>query len=519
MELLTASTILSISLVSLAILVPLLRRKSPPDSGKKWPPGPRCLPFIGSLLHLLTSQPQVSLRDLAKKHGPVMYLRLGQVDTVVISSPSAAQEVLRDNTLTFASRPSILAAEIMTYGNTDMAFAPYGMYWRTMRKLCTVELLSARKVRQFAPIRDSETMTLVRNVQLAGRDGRPVNLATLLVSCANAITAKATLGDGCDAQLKEQFFSAIDVGIRFSGGFCVGDLFPCLWFADIVTGQRRRLRRARGELEDVFGKIVAGCEARRAEKEKTTTTTGTTGDDDLLSVLLRMKGEGGFGFPVSTTNIQSIIMNMFGGGTETTASTVEWIMSELIRNPEMMAKAQTEVRTTFENQSPQDHEARMDKLHYTRMVIKEAMRLHPVVPLLLPRVCHRTCDVDGFVVMEGSKVIVNAWAIARNPEYWGDDADEFRPERFEGRVADYNGSQFEYLPFGSGRRMCPGSNFGMGVLELMLARLLYNFNWSLPAGIRPDELDMDMVVSATARRKNQLHLVAMPYNVPTASTS
>ncbi|CAM0902729.1 unnamed protein product [Alopecurus aequalis] len=479
---LTAATILSISLVSLAILVSLLSRKSTPNSKEKRPPGPRCLPFIGSLLHLLTSQPQAALRDLAKKHGPVMYLRLGQVDTVVISSPAAAQEVLRDSTLTFASRPSLLATEIMCYGNTDMAFAPYGVYWRTMRKLCTVELLSSRKVRQFAPIRDSETMSLVRNVRLAGGDGRPVNLGKLLVSCANAIAAKATFGDGCDAGLQEQFLSAIDVGIKFS---------------------------ARGELDAVFGKIIAGCEARRQEKK-------TTGDDDdhLLSVMLRMKGEGGFELPITTTNIQAIIQDMFTGGTETTSSTVEWIMSELMRNPDVMARAQTEVRGTFENQSPQDHEALMNKLEYTRMVIKEGMRLHPALPLLLPRVCRETCEVGGFEVTAGSRVMVNAWAIARNPEYWGDDGDEFRPERFEGTATDHNGSHFEYLPFGSGRRMCPGSNFGLGMLELILARLLYYFNWSLPAGIRPHELDMDMVVSATARRRNPLHLVATPYNVP-----
>uniref|UniRef100_M8BDR2 Cytochrome P450 99A2 n=1 Tax=Aegilops tauschii TaxID=37682 RepID=M8BDR2_AEGTA len=442
---LSAATLLFLSLVSLIVLLSLLGRKPAPSSRKRQPPGPRRLPFIGSLLHLLTATPQVALRDLARKHGPVMYLRLGQVDTVVISSPAAAQEVLRDNNLNFASRPSLLATEIVGYGNTDIAFAPYGAYWRTLRRLCVVELLSARKV-------------------------------------------------------------VLDT----SGGLCIGDLFPSLRCVDVVTGLQRRLWRARGQLDDVFDRIIAGCEARREEKKKTT----TAGDDDLLSVMLRIKEDGELEFPIGTTNIKAIIVDLFTAGTETTSSTVEWIMSELMRNPEVMAKTQAEVRQTLDNKSPEDHEGQMDKLKYTKMVIKEGMRLHPVVPLLLPRVCQETCNIGGFEVSEGSRIMVNAWAIARSPENWND-AEEFRPERFEDTTVDYNGTQFTYIPFGSGRRMCPGGTFGLAVLELLLARLLYYFDWSLPDGIKPDELDMDMIVGFTTRRRNQLHLVATPYNVPT----
>ncbi|VAH35743.1 unnamed protein product [Triticum turgidum subsp. durum] len=483
MELSTATLLLSISVASLAILASLLSRKSAPSSKRRRPPGPRCLPFIGSLLHLLTSEPQVALRDLAKKHGPVMYLRLGHVDTVVISSPAAAQEVLRDNNLTFASRPSLVATEILCYGNTDIAFAPYGAYWRTLRKICMVELLSARKVRQFAPIRDTEILSLVTNVRAAARGGEP-----------------------------EQFLSAIGVALEYSGGFCVGDLFPSLWFVDVVTGVRRRLWRAHRVLDAVFEKIITRCEARREEKKSTATTGG--GDDDLLSVMLRIKDEDGLEFPISTTNIKAVIVDMFTGGTETTSSAAEWIMSELMRSPEVMAKAQAEVRRTFGNKNPRDHESLIEGLCYTRMVVKEGLRLHPVLPLVLPRVCRETCDVGGFEVTEGTRVLVNVWAIGRSAEHW-QDAEVFRPERFADSTAtDYTGTRYEYLPFGSGRRMCPGGNFAMATLELTVARLLYYFDWSLPNGIRPEELDMDMIVGATARRRNQLHLIAVPYNVP-----
>jgi cytochrome P450 len=210
---------------------------------------------------------------------------------------------------------------------------------------------------------------------------------------------------------------------------------------------------------------------------------------------------------------------MFIAGTETTSSAAEWVMSELIKNPETMAKAQAEVRQAFDNKNPLDHESNVHHLHYLSMVIKETMRLHPPLPLLLPRLCRETCDVGGFEVARGSRVIVNAWALARSPEYWSDDSEEFSPERFEGSVLDYKGTQFEYLPFGSGRRMCPGSGFGLATMELILARLLYYFDWSLPAGMQPLELDMDMTVGATARRSNQLHLMASPYCKVTAKSS
>ncbi|XBI94376.1 hypothetical protein VPH35_031023 [Triticum aestivum] len=487
---LSAATLLFLSLLSVIILFSLLGRKPTPSSRKRQPPGPRRLPFIGSLLHLLTATLQVTLRDLARKHGPLMCLRLGQVDTVVISSPAAGEEVLQDNNLNFASRLSLLSMETVCYGNTDIAFAPYGAYWRTF----------AWKVRQFAPIRDSETLSLISNIRAAaGGSGEPVNLGKLLVSCTNTITAKVTFGDGCDAELQERFLSVIWVVLDTSGRFCIGDLFPSLRFMDIVTGLQRRLWQARGQLDDVFNRIIAGCEAQRQEKE----TAATTGDNDLLSVMLRIKEEGELEFPIGTTNIKAIIVDLFTAGTEITSSIVEWIMSELMRNPAVMAKTQAEVRQTLDNKSPEDHGGRMDKLECTKMVIKEDMRLHPVVPLLLPRVCWDTCNIGGFEVSKGSRIMVNAWAIAGSPENWNDVDDGLQRHTFM------------YIPFRSGRRMCPGGTFGLAVLELLLARLLYCFDWSLSDEIKPDDLDMGMIVGSTTRRRNQLHLVATPYNVPT----
>ncbi|KAL6643061.1 hypothetical protein ACP70R_021242 [Stipagrostis hirtigluma subsp. patula] len=474
-------------------------------------PGPWGFPFVGSIHHVLTSQPHAALRDLADKHGPVMRLRLGQVDTVVVSSPAAAQAVLRDHDLSFASRPKLLAAEIICYGSLDVAFAPYGAYWRAMRKIATAELLGARRVTQFAAIRDGETLALVREVRAAG-GGEAVNLGELLVSCTNSIAAMATFGDRCSRERKERFVEAMGVALSSSSGFCVSDLFPSLSLLDIVAGTRRRLRRVHRQVDQVLDEIIAECEARR----KSVVVQGEEGggEDDLLSVMLRIRDEGEFDIPITTTNIKAIIVDLFTAGTDTISTAAEWVMSELMRNPEVMAKAQAEVRQAFDNKNPCDHESHMDHLPYTRMAIKEAMRLHPPVPLLLPRLCRETCDVGGFEVAKGSRLIINSWATARSPDYW-DDAHEFRPERFEKIVVDYKGTKFNYLPFGGGRRICPGTSFALATMELIVARLLYYFDWSLPARTQPKELDMDVTVGATAKRSNQLHLVSLPYKETT----
>ncbi|CAO2179242.1 unnamed protein product [Urochloa humidicola] len=277
----------------ISLLIILASRSGFEKRWRRRPPGPWGLPFVGSIHHMLTSQPQAALRDLASKHGPVMYLRLGQVDAVVISSASAAEEVLRANDLSFASRPSLLGGEIACYGNLDIAFAPYGAYWRALRKLCAVELLGASKVRELAPVRDTETMALVREVAARARcssssgggGGGAVNLRGLLVSCASSVTGLAAFGDRCGGELMEQFLSAVSVVISNISGFCVSDLFPSLRLVDALTGTRRRLWRARRQLDDVLDRIIAESDARRKERE----AKDVGGDDDLLSIMLRIR--------------------------------------------------------------------------------------------------------------------------------------------------------------------------------------------------------------------------------------
>lgn len=207
------------------------------------------------------------------------------------------------------------------------------------------------------------------------------------------------------------------------------------------------------------------------------------------------------------------VQDMFAGGTGTSASALEWAMSELMRNPAVMKKLQGQIREAFHGKAVvMEADLQASNLRYLKLVIKEALRLHPPAPLLVPRESIDTCELDGYTIPAKSRVIVNVWAIGRHPKYW-DDAEEFKPERFDDGAIDFMGGSYKFIPFGSGRRMCPGFNYGLASMELVLVAMLYHFDWSLPVGVK--EVDMEEAPGLGVRRRSPLLLCATPF-VPAA---
>lgn len=196
---------------------------------------------------------------------------------------------------------------------------------------------------------------------------------------------------------------------------------------------------------------------------------------------------------------------MFGAGSETSATTLKWAMAELMRNPRVMRKAQDEVRGALAGHDKVTEDSLVN-LRYLRLVIKETLRLHPPAPLLLPRECRSPCQVLGYDVPRGTMVLVNAWAIGRDPALW-DAPEDFVPERFEESGRDFKGMDFEFIPFGAGRRICPGMAFGLAHIELALAALLFHFDWKLPEGMVAEEMDMAEAVAITAPPRSDLVLL------------
>lgn len=200
---------------------------------------------------------------------------------------------------------------------------------------------------------------------------------------------------------------------------------------------------------------------------------------------------------------------MFAAGTETSSTTVNWTMSELLKNPYVLAKAQAEVREALGGKETIE-ESDVRALKYLKLVIKETLRLHPPVPLI-PRVCREECEVDGYTIPVKTKLIVNNWAMGRDPNNWHQ-PQKYMPERFQDNSIDYLGANYQYLPFGSGRRICPGIAFGLANVELPLAQLLYHFDWALPTGIKSTDLDMAEAEGLAVGRKLDLIVIPTPYN-------
>lgn len=490
----------------LALLLPLLVLKLKKNrvnngAGQRLPPGPWRLPVIGSLHHLLRS-PLVhrAMADLARHlDAPLMYLRLGEVPVVVASSPDAAREFMKTHDVNFATRPWNRTIQIMMADGQGLVFARYGPLWRQLRKISILELLSARRVQSFRRVREDEVGRLVAAIA-ATPPGEAVNVSERIAVLIMDSAMRTMMGDRFER--REEFLEEMAEGIKITSGFNLGDLFPSSRLASFVSGTARRAEANHRKNFELMDCAIRQHKERRAAMAAA--ADGAVDEEDLVHVLLRIQKEGGLEVPLTMGIIKAVILDLFGAGSETSANTLQWAMSELMRNPRVMQKAQAELRNILQGK-PTVTEDDSANLKYLKLVIKETLRLHPVVPLLLPRECRETCKVMGYDIPKGTIVFVNVWAIGRDPKYW-DDAETFKPERFDGGAVDFKGTDFEFIPFGAGRRMCPGMAFAQASMELALATLLYHFDWELPIGVSPSDLDMTEEMGITVRRKNDLYL-------------
>ncbi|KAI9116302.1 hypothetical protein K1719_012469 [Acacia pycnantha] len=340
---------------------------------------------------------------------------------------------MKKHDTTFACRPGLIASKIIN-NNMDIGFAPYGNYWRQLRKICTLE---------------SQTLELT-----------------------NFITARAAFGAKTKGKNVEEILSAMKRTLELASGFSIADLLPSLKILQVITGIKAKIDRVNKEIDT-----------------------------------MRIQRENDLEIPLTLDNIKSVILDVFLGGIETSATTVEWSMSELLKNPNTMKKAQEEVRRVYRSKGYVD-ESEVHQLKYVDAVIKETLRLHPPLPLLLPRENQESCEINGYELPPKTRVIINDWAIGRDPKYWNE-PEKFDPERFLNSPTDYNfkGTEFEYIPFGSRRRICPEISFATvaQIIEFMLASLLYHFDWKLPEGLKPEELEMDEDFGSAVRRKNYLN--------------
>ncbi|CAL9137183.1 unnamed protein product [Musa textilis] len=469
------------------------------------PPGPRPWPIIGNL-NLIGSLPHRSLHALSQKYGPLMCLRFGSFPVVVGSSVEAARFFLKTHDICFVSRPKTAAGKYTTYNYSDITWSPYGAYWRQARRMCLLELFSAKRLESYEYIRVEEVRALLRG--LFESAGTPVLLKDHLSTVSLNVICRMVLGkkylDQSEAAAivsPEEFKQMLDELFLLNGVMNIGDSIPWLDFLDL-HGYIRRMKKLSKRFDRFLEHVLDEHNQRRRRE----------GDEfvarDMVDVLLQLADDPDLDVKLERHGVKAFTQDLIAGGTESSAVTVEWAISELLKHPEVLEKA-TEELDRVVGRERWVEEKEVHRLPYVESIVKETMRMHPVAPMLVPRLSREHTTFDGYDIAAGTRVLVNVWTIGRDPSIW-DAPEEFRPERFLGSPIDVKGHDFQLLPFGAGRRMCPGYSLGLKVIQLSLANLLHGFKWRLPPGKKAEDLSMEEIFGLSTPRKVPLQAVAEP---------
>ncbi|CAN1729941.1 Cytochrome P450 736A117 [Linum perenne] len=443
---------------------------------KNLPPSPFKLPILGNL-HQLGTHPHRSLQSMSQLHGPIMLLHLGRSPTLVISSPESAKEILKTHDLTFSNRTDSIIARRLLYNYKDLSLSPYGEYWRQMRSICVMQLLSTKKVQSFRLVREEEANLMVERIEnQRNSSGGPVDLGEMFAVMTEDVISRVAFGKKyrkLKDMLKEM---AVLLGI-----FNVADFVPWLGWINRFNGLNARVEKVFNEFDQFLDEVVD----EHVEKRQQGIVDEAEEHKDFVDVLLDAQDDNEL---MDRDSIKAIILDMFGAGSDTTFTALEWAMTEVLKHP----------RVT-------------DKLQQDIAVIKESLRLHPPIPLLVPRASTKDTKVLGYDIAAKTGVLVNAWAIGRDPTAW-EDAEDFKPERFMGSEIDYKGQDFQLIPFGAGRRGCPGITFAAAVLEIAMAALLHKFDWTFPGGAKAEDLDVSEAPGMAVQRKFPLLVFANPHS-------
>lgn len=524
-----ASSFLAVLMATAILLLVLRHGRNSHRHRYRLPPGPKPWPIIGNL-HLLGALPHRSLRELSKRYGPLIQLRLGSFPVVVGSSAETARFFLKTHDAASAGRPRTAAGRHTAYNYSDMLWSPYGAHWRRLRRVCLAELFSAARLGSFEHIRRDEVRALLRGLHDASGIGMPVvvKVKEHLFAATLGMISRMVLGNkyvGKDAgsgsaMEPEEFMRVMEEFFFLNGALNVGDFVPWLGWLDL-QGYVGRMKNVAWALDAFMERVLDEHDARRRLEGDGSFVAKDMAD--VLRLQQRRQIESGDeeGEPLERDSVKALAMDLIAGGTNTNAVTLEWAMSELLRNPAAMDAAGEELGRVV-GRGRLVREDDIQSLPYLRAVVKETLRLHPVGTLLAPHEAQEDATVPAFVsgngvsydVPAGTRVLVNVWAIARDPALWGPKPEEFRPERFlEGggnSGVDVVGQDMELLPFGAGRRMCPGYGLGIKVVQICLANLIHGFAWRLPDGVAAEELGMDEVFGLTTSRKFPLEAVLEP---------
>ncbi|KAL5218526.1 hypothetical protein ABZP36_019210 [Zizania latifolia] len=457
------------------------------NGGRQLPPGPPAMPVLGHL-HLAKKPMHVAMARLAARYGPVFSLRLGSRDALVVSSPECARECFTEHDVTFANRPRFPSQLLVSFNGAALGTSSYGPHWRNLRRIVAVQLLSAHRVGCMSGVISAEARAMVRRIYRAAaaapggatriqlkRRLFELSLSVLMETIAQTKATRPETDPDTDMSVEAQEFKqVVDELVPHLGTANLWDYLPALRWFD-VFGVRNKILAAVSR-RDAFLRRLIDAERRRLDD-------GDEGEEkSMIAVLLTLQKTE----PEVYTEkmITALCANLFGAGTETTSTTTEWAMSLLLNHPETLKKAQAEIDASVSTSRLITADD-VPRLGYLQCIVRETLRLYPAAPMLLPHESSSDCKVGGYNVPRGTMLFVNAYAIHRDPAAW-EEPERFMPERFEDGKSD----ALLIMPFGLGRRRCPGETLALRTVGLVLGTLIQCFDWE-----RVDGVEIDMTES------------------------
>lgn len=467
---------------------------------KKLPPGPNPLPLIGNLHNILGGQPHQSLAKLAEKYGPIISLRLGQITTVVISSSAVAKEVLQKQDLAFSSRTIPDAIYAQNVYQFSVVWLPVSDRWRSLRKILNSYIFSGSSLDANHHLRCRKIQDLIAYCHRCSQIGEAVNIGqaafeTSMNLLSNTIFSKDVVDPYANSgkEFKDVVWNIMEEAAKPN----LADYFPVLKRID-PQGIRRRIGKH-------FGKLLQMIERLIDERLEQRTRSENSGSTDVLDILLNTSKEDPQA--IDRNHIERLCLDLFIAGTDSTSNTLEWAMVEVMRKPYIMRKAKAELAEVI-GKGKAIEEADIARLPYLQCIVKETLRIHAPVPFLIRKV-DQDVEACGYFVPKDSQVLVHSWSIGRDPAIWEDPL-AFKPERFWGSEMDVRGQDFELIPFGTGRRICPGLPLATRTVSVMLGSLLNSFDWKPEGDIAPEDLDVEEKFGITLARSRPLRAVPIP---------
>ncbi|XP_078176461.1 (+)-piperitol/(+)-sesamin synthase CYP81Q2-like [Carex rostrata] len=460
-------------LLSIAVLlfIKLLLSRTKDNNNKKLPPSPPALPLIGHL-HLLKKPLHQTLVSISEKYGPATFLKFGSRNALVISSYSLAEQCFTTNDMAFANRVHLPSVKQASFDYNDIGLANYGPHWRNIRQIAATELLSTQRLHTSSDVRVGEVLDMVRRLfrswnASAGSMGlsyfEKVDLKVKLFELSvnvfmTMIAGKRFYGDNIeDLEETKKFREAVEEFISFRGASNAEDFLPILKFLGMAKAAKK-LNHVAELNKEMTQKLIDEHRKPGAQKKGT-----------MIANMLEMQKENPEKY--NDTTIQIIAVTIFQAGADTSSNTVEWAITLLLNNPDVLKKASVEIDAHVGTKRLVQ-ESDLPNLPYLHCILNEVLRLYPAGPLLVPHESRESVSIGGYEIPRGTMLLVNAYHIHRDPSLW-DEPTKFMPERFESDNADAK----KMIPFGMGRRRCPGEGLAIREVGLILGTFIQCFDW------------------------------------------